>query len=59
MADTFRLPLARLLLVGAIVPTIFTAADHWLLTRLQLYPSDTLHIVLTMAAFVVQIGLMG
>jgi hypothetical protein len=57
--DSTRLPVARLLLVGAVVPAIYSAADHWLLARLELNPSDTGHIVLTMAVFVVQIGLMG
>ena len=59
MSDAPRLPLARLLLVGALVPTVFSALDHWLLTGLQLHPSDTGHIVLTMAVFVLQIGLLG
>ena len=57
MSDSSRLPLARLLLVGAVVPAAFSGIDHWLLTRLQQHPSDTGHLALTMAVFVVQIGL--
>jgi hypothetical protein len=59
MTESARLPLARLLLVGALVPAVFSALDHWLLTRLEMRPSDTGHVVLTMAVFVVQIGLLG
>ena len=54
-----RLPLARLLLVGALVPCVFSAVDHWLLSRLAENPTDRLHIGLTMGAFVVQIGVLG
>lgn len=59
MTDSARLPLARLLLVGALVPAVYSSLDHWLLTRLQLRPNDTGHIVLTMAVFAAQVGLLG
>ncbi len=59
MIESPRLPLARLLLVGALVPAVFSALDHWLLMRLQMRVTDKAHLVLTMAVFVVQIGLLG
>jgi hypothetical protein len=59
MSESPPLPLARLLLVGMLVPAVFSALDHWMLTRLQLNASDRAHLVLTMAVFVVQIGLLG
>jgi hypothetical protein len=59
MPDPSRLPLIRLLIVGLVVPALFSSLDHGLLTSLQYWPSDTAHIALTMGAFVVQIGLMG
>ena len=59
MSDEPRLPLARLLLVGALVPAVFSALDHWLLDRLGVHPSDTFHLIFTMGVFIVQVGLMG
>ena len=59
MPDSSRLPLARLLLVAVLVPVVFSAVDHWLLSRLSENPTDRLHIGLTMGAFVIQIGVLG
>src|SRR5687768_13937271 len=54
-----RLPIARLLLVGMLVPAVFSALDHWLLGRLVANPRSHFVIVETMAAFVVQVGVLG
>lgn len=59
MSDTPRLPIARLLLVGMLVPAVFSALDHWLLGRLVMNPRNHFVIALTMAAFVVQVGVLG
>ena len=53
------LPIARLLLVGMLVPAVFSALDHWLLGRLVANPRSHFVIVETMAAFVVQVGVLG
>jgi hypothetical protein len=58
MTAPARLPLARLLLVGMLVPAAMSGLDHWLLTRMQLRLTES-HVALTMAAFVVQVGLLG
>lgn len=59
MRNSSRLPLVRLLLVGMLVPAAFSAVDYWLLSRLAENPSDEWHVGVTMAAFVVQVGLLG
>jgi hypothetical protein len=58
MSDSPRLPLVRLLLVGMLVPAVFSAVDHWLLSQMQYEPTRR-HIGLTLAAFVLQVGLLG
>ena len=58
MAETFRLPIARLLIAGVLVPAVFAAADHWLLSQMQISPTRR-HIALTMAVFVLQVGMLG
>lgn len=58
MSDSPRLPLAPLAFVGVLIPALFTAVDHWLLSRMQ-YDSSEAHVLLTMGVFVVQIGTMG
>jgi hypothetical protein len=56
--ESNRLPLSRLLVVGVLVPAAFSAVDHWLLSRLMSSPTRA-HVGLTMAVFVVQVGLLG
>jgi hypothetical protein len=58
MSDSPRLPLVRLVLVGMLVPALFTAVDHWLLSRMQHTPTNA-HVLLTMGVYVAQIGAMG
>jgi hypothetical protein len=58
MPDTPRLPIARLAIVGVLVPAAFTAVDHWLLSRMQYFPTDA-HVIFTMGVFVAQIGTLG
>ena len=53
------LPLGRLLLVGALVPAIFSYVDHRLLLQLRVDSGNTLVVALTMLAFIVQTGLLG
>jgi hypothetical protein len=53
------LPLVRLLLIGMAVPAACAALDHVLLSRLYGGTQHALATVLTLAAFVVQIGLFG
>lgn len=59
MCSTSQLPIKRLLLVGVLMPAVFSGLDHGLLTSLNYYASDLRVITLVMAAFVVQVGLMG
>ena len=58
-ADNSRLPLLRLLLVGALVPAVFALVDHSLLNQLQDGSPASGLVALTMAAFVGQIALLG
>ena len=59
MSVTTSLPIKRLLLVGVLMPAVFSAVDHWLLNRLNYHASDIPTITLVMAAYVVQVGLLG
>lgn len=59
MPATSPLPIKRLLLVGVLIPAVFSALDHWLLNRLHYHPSDIPTITSVMAAYVVQVGLLG
>jgi hypothetical protein len=52
-------PLRRLVVVGMLVPLLFSAVDSWLLRRMQFEPSSTLLVAVTMSVFVVQVGLLG
>ena len=58
-ADKSRLPLLRLLLVGALVPAVFALVDHSLLSRLQDGSPGSGLVALTMFVFVGQIALLG
>src|SRR5262245_63023926 len=53
------LPMVRLLLVGAVVPAICVALDRLLLAGIIGRDSEGGLMVLTLAAFVVQVGLFG
>jgi hypothetical protein len=57
-SDSPRLPLTRLAFVGMLVPALFTAVDHWLLSRMQFDPSEA-NVLLTMGVYVAQIGAVG
>lgn len=59
MSDHSRLPPPRLLLIGLLLAAVFSAVDHWLLTQLQAQQYTTTRGVLTMGAFVAQVGLLG
>ena len=59
MSDRSRLPPPRLLLIGVLLAAVFSAVDHWLLAQLQAQQYTTTRGVLTMGAFVAQVGLLG
>ena len=61
MADSQpnRLPLLRLLLAGMAVPAACAALDHALLTQLMMGTANGSVMVLTLAAFIFQVGLFG
>ncbi len=59
MSEPPHLPIGRLLVVGVVVPAIFVAIDHRLLSGVVHNPCDEFHIGLTMAAFVGQVAVMG
>jgi hypothetical protein len=55
-----RLPLARLVLVGIVVPTISVAVDHVLLAAAAASPTQNGGLlILALAALIVQVGLFG
>lgn len=59
MSEPRRLPLARLLLLGVILPTIWVSIDYWLLNGIQNQSGGARHVALTMGVLVIQIGVMG
>lgn len=56
---TRPLPLVSLLLVGMVVPAVCSAVDHVLLSQAAVGGSQVGMLILTLAAFIFQVGLFG